>query len=877
MERLEPSGWRRLRQAVRALAWPLFALGVWPALACAGPAALHVPSPDWRDQILYFVMTDRFADGDPANNDQGRSEFKAGDATRYNGGDLKGLRQRLDYIRGLGATGVWITPPVANQWLDPSGSYAGFHGYWAEHFMQVDKHLGTLADYQALSRALHQRGMVLVQDIVVNHTGNYFSYRDRWKADDPERAWRGWEAHDQSPPAPRPSQPPFNRNDPRDPAQRAAGIYHWTPDVKDYQDPVQEESFQMSGLDDLNTGNPVVRRALRQSYGHWIQQVGVDAFRVDTAFYVPPDYFADFLHAPDRAAPGMVRVARATGRRDFLVFGEGFGIDKPFQDREAKKIERYMTGAKGQPLLPGMLNFPLYGALGDAFARGRPTAELAHRITQLGQLHARPHLMPSFVDNHDVDRFLAGGSVPALRQALLAMMTLPGIPVIYYGTEQGFTEQRGAMFAAGFGSGGRDRFDTQAPLYRDIAAMAALRKGHKLFSRGTPRVLWSEAAQAGGVAWVMRHGQAQALVAFNTAGHDALLPALDTGLPAGTVLKGLYGLDGSPAPLVVGRGGRVTLTLKAGAGVVWLSTAQRQPVPQVAAVSLDALPAQPLTGDFTASGTAGPGQAVQLVVDGQLHRAQHATADPQGRWQARVDTADLVDADARHSLTAWVAGGGTSPSARFQVQRRWQLLAEASDPAGDDSGPEGRYTYPTDTSWGPNRQMDIRGVKVWGAGGALRVDVQTAGITTVWNPPNGFDHTHFTVFIELPGRAGGATVLPLQDGKLPAGMRWHLRLRAGGWSNALFSDDGATATSEGRPLTPGAALRVDAATQTVSFTLPASALAGSGPSGVRVWVTTWDYDGGYRALGPVAQPYAMGGGAAGLPKVMDASSVITLP
>ncbi len=878
MKALPWLAWNRSRTACAVAGLVFIGLSASCRAGAPGTGPLHVPSPDWRDQILYFVMTDRFADGETANNDQGAGEFRAGDATRYNGGDLKGLRLHLDYIRGLGVTGLWITPPVANQWLDPVGSHAGFHGYWAENFMQVDRHLGTLADYQALSRALHQRGMVLVQDMVVNHTGNFFTYRDRWNPSDPDRAWRGYEPHDQTRPVPRPSQSPFDRNDPRDPVQRAEGIYHWTPDVADYQDPVQEQNFQMSGLDDLNTENSAVRRALRQSYGHWIREAGVDAFRVDTAFYVPPDYFADFLGSRDPAAPGMDAVARATGRREFLVFGEGFGIDKPFQDREAAKIERYMTGPGGQRLLPGMLNFPLYGALGDAFARGRPTAELAHRITRMVQLHARPHLMPSFVDNHDVDRFLAGGSLPALRQALLAMMTLPGIPVIYYGTEQGFTEQRASMFAAGWGSGGRDRFDTQAPLYRDIAAMAALRKHHRVLSRGTPRVLWSQAARAGGIAWTMQQGKDLALVAFNTAENEALLPTLTTGLPAGTLLKAVYGLDGLPAALVVGAGGLVTLPLKARAGGVWLATSHRRAAPAKSAVTLDTLPAAKVSSDFSASGTALPGQTVQVVVDGDLHAPTRARTDSQGRWQARVDTSAMVDGEQPHSLTAWVDDGGTSATQSFQVSRDWQLLAEAADPAGDDTGPDGHYSYPTDASWGGHRQMDLRGIKVWGAGGALRVDVQTAELTTLWNPPNGFDHVNFTVFIELPGLAGGATVMPLQDGSLPGGMRWHLRLRAGGWSNALFSHTGASDTSEGRPVTPGAALRVDPATQTVSFTLPAQVLGGGGSlSGARVLVTTWDYDGGYRKLGPVAAPYAMGGGAAGQPKVMDASALITLP
>ena len=163
----------------------LAACALGAGLAVAAPGRLHVPSPDWRDQVVYFVMTDRFADGDPRNNDLGAGEYDPARNSHYSGGDLRGLRQRLDYIRGLGATAVWLTPPVANQWLDPTAGYTGYHGYWAEHFKRVDRHLGTLADYRALSRALHGRGMYMVQDIVLNHTGNFFDYRGGWDASDP--------------------------------------------------------------------------------------------------------------------------------------------------------------------------------------------------------------------------------------------------------------------------------------------------------------------------------------------------------------------------------------------------------------------------------------------------------------------------------------------------------------------------------------------------------------------------------------------------------------------------------------------------------------------------------------------------------------------
>lgn len=856
---------------------------IWaqPGMA-APPQKLHVPSPDWRDQVIYFVLTDRFADGDPSNNDQGAGEYAAGQRSRYNGGDLKGLRQRLDYIRGLGATALWITPPVANQWTDPAGNYTGYHGYWAEHFKQVDRHLGSLSDYKALSDALHRRGMYLVQDVVVNHTGNFFSVRGAFGSSD---AGAGYEPHDRSRPVARPSQSPFDRNDPRDPVQRDQAIYHWTPDVSDYTDKHQELNFQMSGLDDLNTENPVVRRALRDSFGYWIREVGVDAFRVDTAFYVPPEYFRDFLRSADAAAPGMETVARRTGRTRFHVFGEGFGIDKPFQDEQAAKIESYMQDAQGQPVLPGMLNFPLYGAMGDVFARGKPTAELGHRITRMMELHARPHLMPTFVDNHDVDRFLAGGNVRGLRQALLALMTLPGIPVIYYGTEQAFTEQRAAMFAAGWASGGRDHYDAGAPLYRDLAALTALRKAHRVFSRGTPRVLHSNPAQAGALAWTLTWGARTALVVMNTADHEVLLPALSTQLPAGSLLNGLFDLD-QPAPPPAMRldpRGRVTLRLPARAARVWMLAGPGRGALTTHPVLAPPLTMNPLTrdrvvGDFVVSGVSPDKQNLRLLVDGELASSMHLTPDADGQWSATVDTSRLIDPGVEHTVTAWIEGTQAVASRTFKIDRAWKPIAEVDDPLGDDAGPSGRYVYPTAPSWGDNRQMDIRRVKVFTAGGALRLEVAMHRLTSVWNPAQGFDHVNFTVFIELPGRDGGATVMPMQQAGLPEGMRWHRRLRVGGWSNALFSDEGASATTEGLPVTPGASIQVAPERQSVIFTLPAAALGKLvSLKGARILVTTWDYDGGYRALGPQAQPYAMGGAQPGDPKVMDASPVIVLP
>ena len=844
------------------------------------PAALnlHVPSPDWRDQVIYFLMIDRFNDGNAANNDQGAGEFDPARKSKFSGGDLAGVTQRLDYIRGLGATAVWVTPPVANQWWNTRADYGGYHGYWAENFKRVDAHFGTLQDYRLLSSALHDAGMYLVQDVVVNHTADYFSYTGKWDASAPTQ---GFQRVADSTGRHAPTQPPFDLNDATTPAHRQAEIYHWTPAITDYNDDRQLLDFQLADLDDLDTDNPVVRRALRESYGHWIREVGVDGFRVDTAFYVEPEYFTDFLHADDKQFPGIARVAAATGRQDFHVFGEGFATDRAYEDSQARRIERYARGTNGEPLLPAMINFPLHGTALDVFAKGRPPAELAARIDSMMKVHASPHLMPTFLDNHDVDRFLAGGTEAGLKQGLLLLMTLPGIPTIYYGTEQGYTAPRAAMFAEGFGSGDRDRFDTAAPLYRYLQRATGLRRSHRLFSRGIPTTLTANAATPGALAYRMDHEGASALVVFNTSDSPALLDNLETGLAPGTVLQGIFGIESTPGDAVVRAEGRLNMTLPARGGLVWVVSARGQPAASPSASLAFTGPEQSrVQGDFEVQGVAQGIDRLMLVVDGDLGTAKPVVVAPDGRWRARVDTRSMVDASVTHRVVAWSDEAGiASPAQRFTVSPEWRKLAELADPTDDDRGPNGAYDYPTDSSWSEQRPLDIRNVTFSGAGGALKVQLRMRVLESQWNPANGFDHAVFTLFVEVPGKAGGASAMPLQNAELPDGMKWHYRLRAHGWSNALFSSTGADADREGTSVSPTSTIETDLAAGTITFTLPAAALGNLDTlSGVRVYLNAWDYDGGYRKLAPEAGPMHFGGGnGATDPLVMDDTAVIALP
>jgi hypothetical protein len=288
--------------------------------------------------------------------------------------------------------------------------------------------------------------------------------------------------------------------------------------------------------------------------------------------------------------------------------------------------------------------------------------------------------------------------------------------------------------------------------------------------------------------------------------------------------------------------------------------------------------------EFQVQGRAAPQERLQLVVDADLQGARSVQADAQGRWQARIPISDMVDPVLEHRVVVWNPdevhrATRVSAASTFRVQRSWTTVVDHEDPQGDDAGPQGTYTYPTDPSWGTNRQMDLRRVKLSTAGGALRLDLSMQGLTTLWNPKNGFDHVAFTIFIELPGQEGGSTIMPLQGGTLPEGMRWHRRLRVGGWTNALFGPQGASALHEGTPLAQGAQISTDAASRTVSLVLKASAL-GSIPSlsGARVYVTTWDYDAGYRALERDAGPHTLGGRRSPQDRlVMDDTPVLRLP
>ena len=858
--------------------------------AASGPL-LHVPSPAWEEQVVYFVFTDRFNNGDLANDDQKGGEYDPSNYDKYSGGDLQGIIDKLDYIQGLGATAVWITPPVANMWWDPLQGSGGYHGYWARDLKKVDEHLGTLDTYKALSSALHKRGMYLIQDVVPNHMGNFFTYATNCgpsgKAScyDPADVSKGLVRNTAATPASKPTQAPFDQNDPSDPAQRARGIYHWTPPINDYNDQNQAWNYQLSDLDDLNSESPEVRAALRDSYGYWIKEVGVDAFRVDTVKFVPHDFWNDFFWSTDSAAPGIMAVAKATGRDKFHAFGEVLETSAAGDDSADRKLSAY-AGTTAKPELPALLAYPLWAEIGRVFSQGRPTADLTFRLQKLidPALYPHPELTPIFIDNHDQARFLKSGSGEALLQAVTFLFTVPGIPIVYYGTEQGFTETRASMFKGGW-KGDVDHFNTNIGMYKIIRQLSDLRRQNKVFTHGTLDVPYDNVAGAGPLVYRRQLGTETALVFMNTSDGNALFSGVDSGLAAGTVLELLHS-ESLPdkTPPRVGVAGKIDVALPGRAVIVAHATPQivAPGTPAAAITVANSVDGKTFAQDTTINGTVTPaGTKLQMVIDGALDSAATVTPAADGSWSAKLPISTFSLGAQVHTLAFWAPDAKVStPRARFTSNVVFSgHVIPVDDPTGDDHGPTGyTYSYPQDSSF--SHQQDITHVDFLVGPTTLQIVVKLLNMTNVWSPDLGFDHVVFNNYFSLPGQSGGATVMPFLSASTPPGFTWSYGQFSTGYSadNSMFTASGATATSFGAPATP-ASISSSAAAKTVTFTYDRHSFGLSSWNGVRVYVTTWDYDGVNKVFRPISQAggaYTYGNGNPGDPHIMDDVPPVTL-
>lgn len=411
------------------------------ATACAGTTPKQAPpAPDYYGTLepfareaVYFVMTDRFVNGDPGNDhrDQGGAQRTfdiplapcngvAGNIG-YLGGDFKGLADHLDYIREMGFTSVWITPIVDNPdeaftggtapsckgFLSDKGK-TGYHGYWGVNFYKVDEHLPSPGlDFKDLADAVHGKGMKLVLDIVGNHGS------PAWDMAYDQPKFGKLYDKDGTLVADHQNLPPQRLDPAHNPLHR---FYNTVGPVDGAKGSIFDGN--LAQLSDLNERNPAVLDYLAGAYEQWIEQ-GADAFRIDTIAWMPDSFWQQFTTRIRARHPG------------FFMFGEAF-------DYDAAKIATHTLPGHGET---SVLDFPMKQAMEDVFGRQQAGFErMAPALHLTGGPYANPYDLATFYDNHDMPRLDASDA--GFIDAHNWLFTARGIPVVYYGSEMGFMRGR---------------------------------------------------------------------------------------------------------------------------------------------------------------------------------------------------------------------------------------------------------------------------------------------------------------------------------------------------------------------------------------------------------------------------------------------------
>ncbi|MFF4584357.1 pullulanase-type alpha-1,6-glucosidase [Streptomyces sp. NPDC001388] len=662
---------RRTAQARRIAAVTVTAL----AAALVQPLAAHADSPppppsdaklaaaparhdDTREQF-YFVMPDRFANGDAANDKGGltgsrlSTGYDPADKGFYQGGDLKGLTKRLDYIKGLGTTAIWMAPIFKNRPVQGTGANAsaGYHGYWITDFTQVDPHFGSNKDLETLIAKAHAKGMKVFFDVITNHTADVVDYeeksydylskgafpyltKDGEPFDDADHAAGGS-------PFPAVDADSFPRTPTVTAAQRTAKVPSWLNDPTMYHNRGDStyagESTtygDFSGLDDLWTERPEVVSGMEKIYRRWVRDFDIDGFRIDTVKHVDMEFWTQWATALDA-------YAAKRGREDFFMFGEVYSADTDI-------TSPYVT----QGRLDATLDFPFQEAARQYASQGGSARKLASVFEDDYKYttdKANAYEQVTFLGNHDMGRigyFLNQDNPKATDAELLAKDTLAnelmflsrGNPVVYYGDEQGFTgsggdkDARQTMFASRVAdyldddeigtdrTHASDAYDTKAPLYRRIAALAKLRKANPALTDGVQTERY--AADGAGVYAFSRTGTGkdttEYVVAFNNA-DTAKTATFETG----SAHMAFRGIHGTGKTVTSGADKKITVTVPAGSAIVLK-----------AAGPLGRPAAKPtLTLRAPAAGATGTVELSADVDGGQLNRVVFAAQTGNGRWK----------------------------------------------------------------------------------------------------------------------------------------------------------------------------------------------------------------------------------------------------
>lgn len=639
-----------------ALIQPLAAHAATPPAPPSDAALAAQPArhDDTREQF-YFVMPDRFANGDTSNDRGGLtgSRLSTGydptDKGFYQGGDLKGLTRKLDYIKGLGTTAIWMAPIFKNRAVQGTGgnASAGYHGYWITDFTQVDPHFGTNKDLKTLISKAHAKGMKVFFDVITNHTADVVDYQEK-SYDYLSKGAFPYLTKDGR---------PFDDADYADGTRRFPAVssasFPYTPKVTSrskvpawLNDPTMYHNRgdstyagesttygDFSGLDDLWTERPEVVHGMETIYERWVKDFAVDGFRIDTVKHVDMPFWTQWATALDK-------YAAAHGRRNFFMFGEVYSADTSI-------TSPYVT----QGRLDATLDFPFQDAARAYASQGASAQKLAgvfgddYKYTTD---KANAYEQVTFLGNHDMGRigyFLKQDDPKATDAEILKkdelanelMFLSRGNPVVYYGDEQGFTgsggdkDARQTMFASKVAdyldddeigtdrTHASDSYDTGAPLYRQIADLSKLREANPVLTDGIQTQRY--AADGAGVYAFTRTdaktGQ-EYVVALNNA-DSARTATFATG-SAGMAYRGIHGATDS----VTSDGDRrVTVTVPAESAVVYKATGTLAKPAAAPTISLKA----------PAAGATGTVEIGADVDGGQLNRVVFAAQVGNAKWQ----------------------------------------------------------------------------------------------------------------------------------------------------------------------------------------------------------------------------------------------------
>jgi glycosidase len=506
-------------------------------------------------EIIYFLLPDRFNDGDPSNNtggagDPNESGFDPANPDFFHGGDLQGVTDKLEYLRDLGATSIWMTPILHNRAVQNYGGgvrKAGYHGYWILDFTDVDPHFGTKENLRRLIAEAKNRGLGTILDVVVNHTADVIQPKNgvhdyQYKFSKPYVDANGKPFDDRD---------YINREDfpsldastsfPVPPTfmseqDRKIKVPDWLNDPTVYHNRGEAstggESVQygdISGLDDLFTEQLRVVHGMIDIYANWIKEFDLTGFRLDTVKHVNNEFWQSFI-------PAMQQTAQKSGRKDFFIFGEVYDPDPAF-------LSEFVHRAS----MPSVLDFGFQRAV-KGFASGADGPVKLAQFFAKDAFYTTPSVnaysLVTFLGNHDLGRigyFLINDLGSASEDELLARDILAhavlfftrGIPAIYYGDEQGFTGNgsdvaaREDMFGSkvpvyaqekriGGGDGSVGAFREDHPLFRAIREMIAVRKQNPALQRGIQIVRYAgEKPGIFAVSRIDRERREEMLAVFN--------------------------------------------------------------------------------------------------------------------------------------------------------------------------------------------------------------------------------------------------------------------------------------------------------------------------------------------------------------------------